>query len=291
PIANTEVYVLDRSLAPVPVGVAGELLAGGDGLARGYVDRPQLTAEKFVPHPFAARPGERLYRTGDLVRTLPEGAIEFLGRLDHQVKLRGFRVELGEIEALLNRHRGVRESVLVLRDEISGGGDALKRLVAYVVAAVEPPPAVRELREFLKQALPDYMVPAVVVYLDALPLTPNGKVDRAALGRRAAPAREALGDDFVAPGDPTEELVAGIWAEVLQREEISAGDNFFELGGHSLLATQVVSRIRESFGVELPLRKLFEASTLAELARMVESARQEMRGLAPPPLVPVGRDQ
>ncbi|MCP4665367.1 MAG: amino acid adenylation domain-containing protein, partial [Deltaproteobacteria bacterium] len=192
PIANTEVYVLDRSLAPVPVGVAGELLAGGDGLARGYAGRAQLTAEKFVPHPFAARPGERLYRTGDLVRYLPEGAIEFLGRIDHQVKLRGFRVELGEIEAVLNRHRGLRESAVVLRDESAG---AAKRLAAYVVAAGEPPPAVRELREFLKQALPDYMVPAVFAFLDALPLTPNGKVDRAALGRRALPAPDALRAD------------------------------------------------------------------------------------------------
>ncbi|MCP4658066.1 MAG: amino acid adenylation domain-containing protein, partial [bacterium] len=293
PIANTEVYVLDRSLAAVPVGVSGELYAGGDGLARGYAGRAQLSAEKFVPHPFAARPGRRLYRTGDLVRTLPEGRIEFLGRIDHQVKLRGFRVELGEIEAVLNRHHGVRECVVMVRDESAGGDGrgAAKRLVAYVVAAGELRPAERELREFLKKALPDYMVPAFLGFLDALPLTPNGKVDRTALDRRALPALDALRADFVAPADPTEELLAGIWAEVLDREQVGAGDNFFELGGHSLLATQVVSRMRETLGVELPLRKLFEASTLAELAGMVQSARQEARGVVLPPLVPVGRDQ
>ncbi|MCP4658970.1 MAG: amino acid adenylation domain-containing protein, partial [bacterium] len=286
PIANTEVYVLDRSLKPVPVGVAGELCTAGEGLARGYGNRPQLSAEKFVPHPFGTRPGERLYRTGDLVRTLPEGPIEFLGRIDHQVKLRGFRVELGEIEAVLNHHGGVRESVVVVA---GAEGGATKRLVAYVVAG-EPRPVTRELREFLKQALPDYMVPAVFVLIDALPLTPNGKVDRRALPAPAAGEISSEGE-LTAAGNPTEELLAGIWAEVLDRHEVGADDNFFDLGGHSLLATQVVSRVRETLGVELPLRKLFEASTLAELARMVESAGHQARGLAPPPLVPVGRDQ
>ncbi|MCP4660219.1 MAG: amino acid adenylation domain-containing protein, partial [bacterium] len=292
PIANTEVYVLDRSLEPVPVGVAGELYAGGDGLARGYAGRAQLSAEKFVPHPFAARPGERLYRTGDLVRYLPEGAIEFLGRIDHQVKLRGFRVELGEIEAVLNGHGNVRESVVLVRDEIAAGDGRRSpaRLVAYVVAGGEPLPAVRELREFLSQALPDYMVPAVVVFLDALPLTPNGKVDRRALPAPAA--SEILPEgELAAPGNPTEELLAGIWGEVLGVGGVGVHDDFFELGGHSLMATQLASRVRETFAVELPLRKIFEAPTVAELAAIIEAAQLEQRGLRIPPMVPVARDQ
>ncbi|MCP4664328.1 MAG: AMP-binding protein, partial [bacterium] len=289
PIANTEVYVLDRSLEPVPVGVAGELLAGGDGLARGYAGRAQLSAEKFVPHPFAARPGERLYRTGDLVRTLPEGSIEFLGRIDHQVKLRGFRVELGEIEAVLSSHGGVRESVVLVRDEIAqGGGPA--RLVAYVVADREPRPAVRELRQFLNKDLPDYMVPSAFVFLDALPLLPNGKVNRRALPA-PAPSEVSPEGEFVAPGNPTEELLAGIWEEVLGVTRVGVHDNFFELGGHSLMATQVASRVRETFAVEVPLDKLFEAPTLSELAAIVDAAQLGKRGLEAPPMVAVARDR
>ncbi|MCP4661388.1 MAG: amino acid adenylation domain-containing protein, partial [bacterium] len=284
PIANTRVYVLDRNLEMVPVGVAGELAIAGTGVARGYRDRPDLSAERFVPDPYCGDPaaGERLYRTGDLARRLPDGTIEFLGRIDHQVKLRGFRIELGEIEAILGEHPAVRETAVVVHE--------LDQLVAFVVSDEEPALEMA-LRDLMKATLPGFMVPSALVFLDALPLTPSGKVDRAALGRRAGPARDALRADFVAPADPTEELLVGIWAEVLQREQVGAEDDFFDLGGHSLLATQVVSRVRETFGVELPLLKLFEASTLAELARIVRSERQEARGVAPPPLVPVERDQ
>jgi amino acid adenylation domain-containing protein len=262
PIANTQIYLLDATLQPVPVGVPGELYIGGVSLAQGYLNRPDLTAEKFILHPFSSEPGERLYKTGDLARYLPDGNIEFLGRTDHQVKIRGFRVEPGEIEIVLGQHIAVQQAVVVAREDVSGGN---KRLVAYVVSAQEQSPTVSELRNFLKEKLPDYMVPSAFVMLDTLPLTPNGKIDRRAL---PAPdtARPELERTYVAPRTLIEQTLTEIWTEVLRIEQVGIYDNFFELGGHSLLATQVISRVREAFQAEIPLRSLFEAPTVADLA-------------------------
>src|SRR3990172_3746196 len=261
PISNTQIYLLDSHLQPVPVGVPGELHIGGDGLARGYLNQPELTADKFIPNPFSEGPGERLYKTGDLARYLPDGDTEFLGPIDHQVKVRGFRVEPGEIEAVLGGHPAVREVVVMAREGVPGD----KRLVAYVVPVQGQAPAAGELSQFLKEKLPEYMVPSAFVMLDMLPLTPNGKVDRRAL-QAPDQARPDLEESFVAPSSPIEELLAGMWAKVLGVERVGINDNFFELGGHSLLATQLISRVRETFQVELPLRSLFEAPTLDDLA-------------------------
>jgi amino acid adenylation domain-containing protein len=280
PIANLQAYVLDAGLEPVPLGVVGELYIGGAGVARGYLHHPDRTAESFVPDPYSTLPGARFYRTGDRARRLPSGEIEFLGRADDQVKIRGFRIEPGEIEAALGRLPGVNECTVVVREE---GGE--KRLVAYVVPAALQGEG---LRAALAETLPSYMVPAAFVPLDALPLTPSGKVDRKAL-----PAPEAQAEpSTVATGSersPLEEMIAGIWSEVLRLERIGDRQSFFELGGHSLLATQVISRIRESLGVELPLRVLFEAPTVAGLAAAVEAASRTREGLAAPPVVPVPR--
>ena len=279
PIANTQVYILDREMQPAPVGVAGELYLGGDGLARGYLSRPELTAEKFVPHPFSAVAGERLYRTGDLVRWLHGGEIEFLGRIDNQVKLRGFRIELGEIEAMLKGHAAVRESVVLVSDG---------RLVAYVMA--EDAGVTRnELRAFLKERLPEYMVPSVFVTLEEMPLTTSGKVDRRRLPEPDA-SRPELEAGYVAPATGVEELVAGIWAEVLGLERVGVNDNFFELGGHSLLATTIAARILELFQIELPLRTLFEAPTVATLALVIENAKSCESESVPPPIIPLSRE-
>jgi amino acid adenylation domain-containing protein len=269
PIANTQIYVVDRHMNPLPAGVPGELLIGGAGLARGYLRRPALTAERFVPDPFGAEAGTRLYRTGDLARYLPDGRLEFLGRLDHQVKLRGFRVELGEIEAALGEHPSVAEVVVVLREE--GGGD--KRLVAYFVAGAGLEPTGEELQGYLRGRLPDYMAPSAFVRLEALPLTPNGKLDRRALPAPDA-SRPRLREGFVPPRGPFEELLAGIWSDVLGVESPGARDNFFALGGHSLLATRVVSRVAGALGVDLPVSSLFESQTIAELAARVEAAAE-----------------
>jgi amino acid adenylation domain-containing protein len=260
PIANTQVYLLDRYLEQVPIGIPGELHAGGICLARGYVNRPGQTAERFIPSPFG-RPGERLYKTGDLARYLPDGNIEYLGRIDHQVKIRGFRVELGEIETALTQHPAVREAVVVLRQQIPGD----KWLVAYLVAEPGQSPRMTKLRRYLQERLPDYMVPSSFMLLEALPLSPNGKVDRAALPSPDR-SRPELEEAFVAPRGPVEEVLAGIWAELLGVDQVGVHDNFFELGGHSLLATQLLSRIRDAFQVELPLRLLFECPTVAEIA-------------------------
>ncbi len=268
PIANTQIYLLDRRLQPVPVGVPGELYIGGVGVARGYLNRPELTAERFILDPFSAEDGARLYKTGDLARYLPDGNIEYLGRIDHQVKLRGFRIELGEVEAVLQQYAGVRDTVVLLRED--GPGD--KRLVAYVAARGEAVPGPAELRRFLSERLPEYMVPQAFVLLDELPLTPNGKVDRRALPEpdRARPER---GAEYVAPRGADEEEVARVWAEVLKVERVGADDNFFELGGHSLLMMQVVSRLRRSLGVELPLRSLFEAPTVVGLSETIRKLK------------------
>src|ERR687896_1563261 len=255
PLANTQVYLLDRHLHPVPIGVPGELYIGGAGLARGYLHRPELTPEKFLPHPFSERPGERLYRTGDLARYLPDGNLEFLGRIDQQVKVRGFRIELGEIEACLGGHPGVEDVVVLAREDQPGE----KRLVGYVVGARVEPEA---LRGYLQGKLPPYMVPSAFVVLEALPLTPNGKVDRKAL-----PAPEWGGAEgaYEAPGTPTEELLAGIWAEVLRVERVGRQDNFFALGGDSILSLQIISRARQA-GLQLTPRQLFQHQSIAELA-------------------------
>jgi amino acid adenylation domain-containing protein len=270
PLAGTRARVLDAGLRPVPAGVAGELCLAGAGLARGYLGRPDLTAERFVPDGSGA-PGGRLYRTGDVARWLTGGEIELLGRLDHQVKVRGFRIEPGEIEAALYRHPALREAAVVPQGE---GGD--RRLVAYVVPHPpqgETPPAAEELRRFLGERLPAHMVPAAFVTLDGLPRTGNGKLDRRSLPDPGKPEREG---SFVAPRSTLEEILAGIWTEVLQTGPIGVHDSFFSVGGHSLKAFQVLSKVRASFGVELPVRSLFEAPTVAGLAVTVvkELARQ-----------------
>jgi amino acid adenylation domain-containing protein len=285
PIPGATAHVLDRDLAPLPIGAVGELLLGGVGIARGYHERPDGTALRFVPHPFAERPGARLYRTGDLARHRADGTLEFLGRVDEQVKVRGFRIELAEIESALREHPGVAEGVILAPVEASGS----RRLVAYVVAESGAAPTVAGLRQHLAERLPDYMVPTSWRFLAALPLTPNGKIDRQALPTIAASAgsveEEAGAARESRAATPVEEVVAGIWEEVLGRERVHPDDNFFEIGGHSLLASQVVSRAREVFGVDLALRSFFGAPTVAALARVVEDAVRsggQGRTLAPP---------
>lgn len=258
PVANTQTYILDARLQPVPIGVPGELHLGGVQVGRGYLQRPELTAEKFIADPF--RPGGRLYKTGDLCRYLADGNIEYLGRLDSQVKIRGFRIELGEIEAVLGEHPAVGETAVLARDSAHGE----KQLVAYLVATGAAP-TVAELRDHLKKQVPDYMVPAAFVVLPKMPVTANGKIDR-----RALPAPELLRPDltatYVAPRNETETGLAAIWAEVLKVERVGVQDNFFELGGHSLLVLRVASRIRQQFGIEVPLAVVFETPTIAALA-------------------------
>jgi thioesterase domain-containing protein/acyl carrier protein len=273
PIANTEAYVLDGRMQPVPIGVPGELYIGGPGLARGYLGRPELTAEKFVANPFSDEVGARLYKTGDLVRYLADGNLVYLGRIDHQVKLRGFRIELGEIESTLRRHAGVRESVVLLRED----APEQKRLTAYVVPAGPSRPSARELRAFLRKVLPDYMVPSAFVLLDKLPLTPNGKVDRRAL---PAPEQDALSEEredaYVAPRDELEERLAGIWKEALGVERVGIHDDFFELGGYSLAAVSVIAQIEKVVGRRLPVPIMFQVSTVAQLAEVLRSGREKV---------------
>ncbi|MCU1264985.1 MAG: Malonyl CoA-acyl carrier protein transacylase, partial [Acidobacteria bacterium] len=282
PIRNTQVYVLDERLEPAPIGVAGELYLGGAGLAREYLRWPELTAEKFVPHPYSVEPGARLYRTGDLVRWLAAGEIEFLGRIDQQVKIRGFRIELGEIAAALQNVAEVNEAVVIVREDTPGE----KRLVAYVVPQ-DRNLTINELRAHLKRRLPEYMMPSVFIYLGELPLTPNGKVDRKAL---PAPETDfSSASSYVAPRTPVEEMLCGIWSEVLGVRDIGVTDNFFWLGGHSLRATLIVVRIHETFGVEIPLRTIFEAPTVPELAAVVEAAIKGERGYTAPPITSVAR--
>ncbi|MCP4659652.1 MAG: non-ribosomal peptide synthetase, partial [bacterium] len=286
PIANHRSYLLGADLGPVPIGVAGELCVAGPGLARGYRGRPRLTAEKFIPDPFADQPGRRLYRTGDLARALADGTIEFLGRIDHQVKVRGFRIELGEIEAALGRHPAVREAVVVaVRAELESAAVEDHRLVAYVVSEGEEAATAATLREFLRQTLPDYMVPSAFVALEALPLGPTGKVDRQAL---PAPDQLEGEEGFVPPATPLETLVARVWSEVFEMTgrtppQVGRTDNFFAMGGHSLLATQVFARLNESLATELPLSLIFDTADLGELAaRIGELVGEETNpGLTP----------
>jgi amino acid adenylation domain-containing protein/non-ribosomal peptide synthase protein (TIGR01720 family) len=279
PLPGVRAYVLDSRLHPVAVGVRGELFLGGVGVARGYLDRPELTAERFLPDPFCDEPGARMYRTGDFVRWLPDGQLDFIGRVDEQVKLRGFRIELGEIEAALCAEPSVGEAVVVLRKR--AGGDPW--LVAYVVARTGgAEPSVRELRERLGTRLPEYMVPAAFVVLEALPRNTSGKVDRKAL---PLPGVAPRSDGFVAPRTEAERRLAELWTRTLGVERVGVTDSFFELGGHSLLATQLVSRVRGTFGVDLPLRAVFEAPTLEALARRVEEAPRLATGVGAPLLV------
>jgi non-ribosomal peptide synthetase component F len=270
PITNTQIFLLSSAWQPAPIGAPGELCIGGANLGRGYLNRPELTAEKFIPNPFGGKRGERLYRTGDLARYLPDGAIEYLGRADHQVKIRGFRIELGEIEAALRQHPALREAAVLAREDRTGA----KRLVAYVTSGEEPAPTVSELRAFLKGKAPEHMIPSAFVFLEAMPLTPNGKVNRRALPEPDH-SRPDLGAAFVAPRTLTEEKLAELWSQLLGVERVGIYDNFFELGGHSLLATQLVSRVRETFGVELSLIKLFESPVIAELAATISQSQDD----------------
>ncbi len=279
-IADLRVYVLHAGGEPAPVGAPGEMYVGGAGVSRGYLGRPELTAERFVPDPYSGEAGARLYRSGDRARWTGAGELEYLGRADQQVKVRGFRIEPGEVEAQLAALAGVREAVVVAREDVPGEA----RLVAYVVpAAGAESPDAAELRARLAERLPAHMVPSAFVVLEGLPLTSNGKLDRGAL---PAPGGESGGGRaYAAPRTPTEEIVAGVWAEALGVERVGAHDDFFALGGHSLLATRVVSRLRRALGVEVPMRALFEAPTVAALAeRVAAGARAEA-----PPVVPVDR--
>jgi amino acid adenylation domain-containing protein len=283
PLANVQTYVLSADLQPLPVGISGELYIGGTGLARGYLNRPDLTAERFVPDPFG-KPGARLYKTGDLVRQLANGDLEFLGRLDRQVKIRGFRIEPGEIETLLMRHPAMGDCAVVAWKDSTRHA----RLVAYVVLQHEEVPTTSELRRFLGAILPEYMVPSAFVVLPALPQSPNGKLDRSVLPGPES-TRPALDKSFVAPRNPTEEMLAGIWTDLLGLERVGVLDNFFDLGGHSLLVTQLASRLRDRFRIELPLRRFFETPTVSDLAPIVDgllsqTTTTETEQVAPDPI-------
>nr|WP_017317820.1 non-ribosomal peptide synthetase [Mastigocladopsis repens] len=275
PIANTQIYILDKHLQPLPIGIPGELYIGGDGLAQGYLNRPELTAEKFIPNPFSDKKGARLYKTGDLARYRPEGNIEFLGRIDNQVKIRGFRIELGEIETVLKQHQSVQETVVIAKENVSGD----KHLVAYIVPNSKQVPTTIELREFLKEKLPAYMVPSIFVVVDSLPLTPNGKVDRRALRAFDNPTSRSIDKAFVAPRTPIELTLAKIWVETLHAtslEHISIHDNFFDLGGNSLLAVRLVEQIHKQFERELPLSSLFLNPTIESLANSLSPGKDSL---------------
>jgi amino acid adenylation domain-containing protein len=287
PVGGTRIHLLTGSFRVIPAGVVGELFVGGEGVAGGYLRRPDLTAERFLPDPFADRPGQRLYRTGDLARWLPGGDLEFLGRADQQVKIRGFRIELGEIEAVIAASPGVRHAVVMARDaapEPEAGASAEKRLVAWVVPADGERLSVPELRRAAGHALPEFMVPGAWVLLDELPLTPNGKIDRRALPE---PTAGGIEDDpgFAAPRTATEEVLAAIWADILKLDRVGVTANFFELGGNSLVATRLVARLREAFRVQLPQRTLFQKPTIAGLAEELAGLRR-IEGAGLPPLRP-----
>ncbi|TMI56674.1 amino acid adenylation domain-containing protein [Candidatus Bathyarchaeota archaeon] len=286
PIANTQIYLLDSRLQPEPLGVPCELYIGGAGLARGYLNRPDLTAERFIPNPFNDEPGSRLYRTGDRAHYLCDGNIEFLGRVDDQVKIRGYRIEPREIESVLNQHPAVKETVVVLRERDSSGD---KDLVAYFVPRQDSSPSVIDLRGFLRRKVPQYMMPAILIAIDALPLSPNGKVDRSKLPP-PDDSRPNLEETFVEPRTEAEQLVAQVWEEVLKLDKVGICDNFFEFGGHSLSAIQVISRLREVFGKNIPLRLLFEEPTVAGLVPSIEKTIRGDLESELPPIVPVPRN-
>jgi amino acid adenylation domain-containing protein len=283
PISERPIYLLDKNLQPVPLGTPGEIYVGGAGLARGYLNRQERTKERFLPNPFSDKPGDRLYKSGDLGCYHATGELEYLGRIGHQVKIRGFRIELGEIEAVLHQAPAVQQAVVIAREDEPGN----KRLVAYLVSESRPErTTVAHLRHLLTAKLPDYMIPASFVFLSAMPLTPNGKIDRQALPK-PDDARPEFLEEFEAPRTPMEEILAGIWAEVLQLEPVGIHDNFIELGGHSLLAVQIISRLREVFQLELPLQTVLEWPTVAKLAEHVEALRQQTHLLPVPPIEPM----
>jgi amino acid adenylation domain-containing protein len=274
PIANAQTYLLDEKLRPVPIGVAGELYIGGAGLSRGYLSRPDLTAERFIPHPFSAEPGARLYKTGDLACYLSDGKIKFLGRADYQVKLRGFRIELGEIEAVLGQHPAIKDKVVIVREDVAGDS----RLVAYFVPRQKLAPGVDELRRFLREQLPEYMVPSAFVALEELPLTRHGKVDRQALPLPES-QRPELQENYLAPRNNLEEAIAAIWQEVLRVDKVGVNDNFFDLGGHSLLMVQVHSKLRENFSKDISLIEMFRNPTISSLARYFSEEQSQQPAL------------
>ncbi len=257
PLANTQVYILDKNLRPVPIGIPGEIYIGGEGVACGYLKRPELTAEKFIADPFSTQAHAKLYKTGDLARYFPDGRIEFLGRIDNQVKLRGYRIELGEIEAVLAKHPSLQAAVVVVREDNPGD----KRLVAYVVPSTGIHPSASELRAYLKESLPEYMVPSAVIALDKVPLTPNGKLDRGAL----PPPDVALQSHVIDSRDEVESMLLEIWRGVLNLHSIGVQDNFFELGGHSLLAVRLMTEIQKTTGKAIPLATLFQGATIEHL--------------------------
>ena len=271
PITNTQTYLLDGRLQPVPVGVAAELHIGGDALGRGYFNRADLTADRFIPNPFSDKAGARLYRTGDICRHLADGAIDYLGRSDHQVKLRGFRIELGEIESTLSQFDSVESCLVVVSEDSSGE----QRLVAYFVAKDENKIGVDELRNYLRERLPPYMIPNAFVRMTGFPLLSNGKVDRKALPE---PDIDSLGiNEYVVPETPVEIKVAEIWSEVLGVERIGRNDNFFDLGGHSLLATRMMARLNDVYGKIVSLQTVFEKPTLSQFALVVEQTQNSSR--------------
>ena len=286
PIHNTQIYLLDSELQPVSVGVCGEICVGGVGLARGYLSRPELTTERFIPNTFCEESGSRLYRTGDLARYLSDGNIECLGRVDNQVKIRGYRIEPAEVESVLNKHSAVQESLVVAHEGVSSGE---RHLVAYVVSTSQPMLSAQSLRSFLKDKLPEFMVPSAFVLLETLPLLPNGKLDRGALPSPEN-ARVKAENVFVGPRTEAEQLVTQIWREVLKVDKVGILDNFFDLGGHSLTATQVIARLCDAFRTEVPLRFLFEKPTVADLTHRIETLTEQEIDLKFPPMTRVSRE-
>jgi len=286
PIANTRINILDRSLHPVPVMTPGELHISGIGVARGYLNRSDLTAERFVPNPFTDEPGTRFYKTGDLAKYLPDGNIEFIGRIDRQVKVNGYRIELGELEAILSQHPAIQDAVVMVQED----DERNKRLTAYLVLSPGSVISISEVRGHLRGKLPEYMIPSALVVVESLPLTPHGKLDRNALLAQNR-ARPELGERLVAPRTPLEEVVTGIWTAVLGLEEIGVNDNFFELGGNSLLATQAMSHVCDTLQVDVSLRAFFGSPTVAGLVEYVEEARQSGQSIKLPPILPAPRDR
>ncbi|MCA1592425.1 MAG: non-ribosomal peptide synthetase [Acidobacteria bacterium] len=271
PIGNAQTFILDKNLQPVPIGVAGELHVSGDGLARGYLNRPEATAEKFIPNPFSEEPGARLYRTGDKVRYLPDGRIEFLGRIDRQVKIRGFRIELEEIEIVLSRYPAVQDAAVAARQ--NGHDD--KRLVAYLVADSAEGAFLSDLRHFLRDQLPEYMVPSAFVMLDSMPMTPSGKVNRDALPEPSNNHHE-IDTAYVAPRTGIEQTITGVWREVFDVEKLSTHSNFFDLGGHSLSLVRVCSKLREVMNIEISMIDMFRYPTISSLAKFLSQKESEL---------------
>jgi thioesterase domain-containing protein/acyl carrier protein len=271
PIANTQIYILDKHLQPVPVGIPGELHIGGVALARGYLNRNELTQQKFIPNPLSSDANSRLYKTGDLARYLPDGNIEYIGRIDNQVKIRGFRIELGEIEAVLSQHDDVQICCVIVREDTPGQ----KRLVAYVVAHPHCTPTINQLRQFLKAKLPEYMLPQAFVILEQMPLTPSGKLDRLAL---QPPADITNSDTFVAPRNQLELQLAQIWLKVLKLNKVGVKDNFFDLGGHSLLTPYLMAQIKQQFGKDIAIASLYQNPTIEQLATVVQKDTNSQSG-------------